>query len=322
MPDEASADATSRSPAGDYVRQPLLAFVRPSILALGAGFVALQLPNLVSEHLRAELHAGIGLLIVFMYFWQFARHRPSFMEAAGILLISLGFVYVVSKAAFISAGWILILSLAWLVMTWIARRWPLLRGLTTIALFMLAVQVSLRGPQASLLLDRHDWLYSALDLLSLSLLMLIAFASSRTWHEEHLRLPASMQLSARVWSSVLFLAALAQLLASMEGYSPWALAALVIVLSIAWKSRLWFWQVPRLRWLPPALMVMAMNQIALGLYLFLGKSSLLWGPFARALNGFAIFGLGFLAAASIWAATTGLGLQGPQLTAGKTPSAD
>ncbi|GEP44207.1 hypothetical protein [Brevifollis gellanilyticus] len=322
MSDEASADATNRSPAGDYVRHPLLAFVRPSILTLAASFVALQLPNLVPEHLRVFLHVGIGVLIAGMYFWQFARYRPSFMEAAGILLISVGFVYVVSKAALISAMWILLLSLAWLVMTWIARRWPLLRGLTTIALFMFVVQVAFHSPNAAKLLDAHGWLLSTLDLVSLCLLTLIAFASSRTWHEEHLRLPGSVQVSARVWITVLLLAALAQLLVSAGGYSFWASAALALVLFIAWKSRLWFWQVPRLRWLPPALMVMSMNQIALGLFLFLGKSTLIWGPFVHALNSLAIFGLSFLAAASIWAATSGLGLQGPQLTAGKSLSAD
>ncbi len=304
------------------MRHPLLAFLRPSVLALTAAFVALQLPTLVPEHLCLGLHVGIGLLMVGMYFWQFARYRPSFMEAAGILLISGGFVYVVSKAALMSAMWILILSLAWLVMTWIARQWPLLRGLTTIAIFVFVVQVSFHTPETANLADPHGWLRGTLDLVSLSLLVLIAFASSRTWHEEHLRLPGSVQVSSRVWSAVLFLAALAQLLVSAGGYSFWASAALALVLFIAWKSRLWFWQVPRLRWLPPALMVMSMNQIALGLFLFLGKSSLLWGPFVHALNSFAIFGLSFLAAASIWAATTGLGLQGPQLHAGKSLSAD
>lgn len=325
MPAQASADAEKRSPAGDFVRHPVLAVFRPSVLAVLAIFLALALPDLFTDHARLLRHACLGVLVLGMYFWQFARHQPSFMEAVGIFLIGFGFQYVMINAAFTAAACILLLAVTWLVMTWIARRWPLLRGLTTLTIFLLVLQVSFRAAYPAWQPESHRFFHRSLDLVSFSLLMLIAFTSSRAWHEQRLILPPSRLVSARLWSASALLALGAghvltdRAIPGFPAYASHAVALLVMI--VAWKSRLWLWQSPHLRWLSPALLIMPLNQMVLGFYLAHGSHPSPWMPTLMAVNGLAILGLVVVMNASVWAAHAPAGLQGEQLTAGKSPPA-
>jgi len=321
MPALEAADDDTPSPAGDYVRHPLLALFRPSVLAVLAIFLALELPGFF---MGPALHACLAALVVVMYVWQFARHQPSFMEAVGMILIGSGFGYVVTKGAFTAAFCILFLAVSWLVITWLARRWPLLRGLTALAVFLLVLQVSLSTAYPAWQPESHVYLHLSLDLASFSLLVLIAFASSRTWHEERLVLPNSQLMAARRWATASFLAlATAYVLARHTAFSPtYANHAVALsVVLVAWKSRLWLWQSPTLRWLSPALLIMPVNQVALGLYMTHGSHPSPWIPTIIGINALAILALALIMTASVWAAQAPTRSQGEQLTAGKRPPA-
>ena len=302
--------------------------IRPSLLVVLATLLALEFPTAFSERGRLILQACIALVVLGMYFRQFVKHQPSFMEAAGLLVVGGGFFYVISKAAFTAALSILVLALAWMVMTWVARRWALRRGLTTLAVFLLVVQASLHTAQlpwksVSLILF-HRWL----DLACISLLVLIAFVSSRTWHEQRLALPIDQRRSARLWSTAglsapsvaaLFIAWLQVPLPAPAIY--FGCTAAIFVMLVAWKSRLWLWQSPSLRWISPALLIIPLNQAALGLYTVHGGELRPWMPLMMLINGKAILALSLVMTASAWAANAPDRPQGAQLTTGKRPPA-
>ncbi|MCX6856847.1 MAG: hypothetical protein NTV80_18305, partial [Verrucomicrobia bacterium] len=165
----------------------------------------MKVPALFLEHGHRWIATSIGFLVLAMYFWQFAKNKPRFMEAAGIVLIGTGYLFLIFKGAL---GWALIIvlmGLVWLIINWIGQRWPLLRGLTTTALFMVIIQASLGGLRVLKMSDPYGISHGTLGQLFFCLLVFIAFASSRTWHTESLVIQSGSR-SARVWSSILFLA--------------------------------------------------------------------------------------------------------------------
>jgi hypothetical protein len=313
MPVAEPAADEHNSHAREYVRHPWLAFIRPSVLAVIATLVSLGIAQEWPPGTQFLLLRCIDLLVLVMYFWQFARHRPSFLEASGIFLISVGFFFLISKAAFMAATVIILMAIAWFVMTWVAKRWPLLRGLTTLAVFIVVLKsalVLLRVMKAG---DSDGIIHHGLGLLFLCMLIFIAFASCRTWHEERLFIPPSQIQSVRLWSSLLFLAVFAQTvtgasihsLPNLHPYGGIVMAVLTII--VAWKVRLWLGRIPGLRWIPPALMIMPVNQVFLGSYVLLtGKS--FWITYLHVHNGYGILVLSFLITASIWARSLGIGL--------------
>jgi hypothetical protein len=300
----------------EYVRHPWLACIRPSVLAVIASQVSLGIAHVWSPGTQFLLLRCIDLLVLVMYFWQFVRHRPSFLEASGIFLISFGFFFLISKAAFMAAAVIILMSIAWFVMTWIAKRWPLQRGLTTLAVFIVILNAALgllRGMKAG---DSDGLIHHHLGLLLLCLLTFIAFASSRTWHVQQLFIPPSQIHSARLWSSLLFLAVFAQTVTgasvhSLPRFHPYGgIVVAVIIITVAWKVRFWFGKVSGLRWLPPALMIMPVNQVVLGIYIVLAGKSF-WITYLHIHNGYGILILSFLITSSVWARTLGIGLSAP-----------
>jgi hypothetical protein len=61
----------------------------------------------------------------------------------------------------------------------------------------------------------------------------------------------------------------------------------VLTIIVAWKVRLWLGRIPGLRWIPPALMIMPVNQVFLGSYVLLtGKS--FWITYLHVHNGYGI----------------------------------
>jgi cytochrome c oxidase assembly protein subunit 15 len=302
-----------------------------------------HVPALLLEHGHRWIATSIGFLVLGMYFWQFARCKPSFMEAASILLVGAGFLFLVFKGTLLPAVLIVAMAFAWLIMSWIGRRWTLLRGLTTLALFTVIGQAALGGLRVLKMSDPFGISHGSLGQLFFCLLVFIAFASSRTWKEERLRLPTASVRSARWWSALLVLAVFCQLVIGatlrhtqrlhlaasdilttkgqlfpptdpadvfvLHLHKYWGFMVAILVLTVAWKSRRWLGSVPRLRWIPPALLIMPVNQVILGIYVILSGKSF-WVTNLHVLNGLGILVLTFLIALSVWASSTGIGLVG------------
>lgn len=304
------------------MRHSWLTIIRPGVLALLATLIFVGVAPELAPETQFILLRIIELLVLVMYLWQFVRHGPSFLEASGILLTSLGFLFLVFKSAFIAATFIITLAVAWLVMTWIAKHWPLLRGLTTMALFAMV----LRPMLVLLLVEKQAASFISLldvfDLLLLCLLAFIALASSQVWSQQPIILGQALQHRARVWSTVLFVTVFSQnvmgaggrhrldssgetYLASLHQYGGVGIAILII--AIAWKARLWLGRLPGLRWIPPALMIMPVNQAILGFYIVRPEENT-WIIHFHALNGLGILILCFLITASIWSSTPSTGV--------------
>ena len=89
----------------------------------------------------------------------------------------------------------------------------------------------------------------------------------------------------------------------------WGFTVAILVIIVAWKSRRWFDQVPRLRWIPAALFSMPVIQVTLGIYVILtGKS--FWVTNFHVLNGLGILVISFVTTLCVWASTLGIGLVG------------
>lgn len=302
----------------------------------------MKVPALFLEHGHRWIATTIGFLVLAMYFWQFAKYKPRFIEPVGIILIGAGYLFLIFKVALGAALCIALMGLAWLIINWIGQRWTLLRGLTTVALFLVIIQASLGGLRVLKMSDPYGISHGILGQLFFCLLVFIAFASSKTWHGESLVIQKGRG-SARVLSMILFMAVFGQLvigatlrhtqrlylvandiLTTKGHYFPpmepadvfvlhlhkyWGFTVALLVLAIAWKSRTWLGRVPRLRWISPALIIMPINQVILGIYVVLtGKS--FWVTNLHVLNGLALLVLAFLLVVSIWASTSGLGLNG------------
>lgn len=302
-----------------------------------------HVPALLLEHGHRWIATAIGFMVLGMYFWQFARCKPSVLEACGIILVGIGYLYLVFQMALLPAVIIILMAIAWLVLTWMGRRWSLLRGLTTLALFVVILQASLGGLRVLKMSDPYGITHGTLGQLFFCLLVAISFASSRTWAEGRITWVPTEIKKARFWSSLLFLAVFCQLiigatlrhtqrlhlaatdlLTTNGSFFPpthpsdvfvlhlhkyWGFTVALLVLLVAFKSRVWVGQVLRLRWVAPALMIMPVNQVILGIYVILtGKS--FWVTNLHVLNGLGILVLSFLIMLSVWASTTGIGLQG------------
>ena len=301
--------------------------------------VWLQVPALRDEHGHRWWGTIIGILVLVQYFWQFSRYKPRLLEAAGILLCGAGFLYLVNQKVYWAAGVIGLMGLSWSVMTWIGHRWPLLRGLTVFALLMVILQAALGGARVLEMSDSFGVMHGTFGQIFFCMLVTLAFASSKTWHQARLLIDTSQRIQARAWSAVLFSAVFLQLIFGavvrhtqrehlaagdilttggvllpdatdmrlLMLHKYWGFLVALLILHVAWRSRRWLVTVPRLRWISPALLIMPINQVVLGIYVVLtGKS--FWVTNFHVLNGLGLLVLSFLLALSIWAATSGIGL--------------
>jgi hypothetical protein len=293
MSDPTSVLEDSLSRVRGYLRQPLLTLFRPAVFSVFATLLFLGFSHEWSAQVQFMLLRFIELLVLIMYVWQHFKHSPSFLEAVGILLIGAGFLFLVSKSAIISSVAIFVMAITWLLLTWAAKHWPLLRGLTTLAVFICLLKAA-----AGLL--HLPTVHALLSLGLFCLLVVIAFTSTRTWHEQPLTLAASQAPSARLWSLILLVAVLGQItLTGMLHHDAGSLTALLVV-TVSWKSRHWLSRNPNLRWISPALMIMPVNQVALGIYMTLiGKS--IWLTRLHICNGYAVLILSLLITSSVWA---------------------
>ncbi|MFO1484293.1 MAG: COX15/CtaA family protein [Verrucomicrobiaceae bacterium] len=305
-----------------------------------------KVPALLLEHGHRWFGMTIGWLVLGMYYWQFARFRPGLVEGVGIILCSLGFLVLIHMGSLVMAGIIAVLGFSWLGMTWYSQRWPLLRGLSTLALLLVVLQAALGGLRVLQMSDTLGITHGTLGQVFYCLLVFIAYASSRTWTEGRLVLPAKEAFRARFWSFVLFFAVFIQLVLGatlrhtqrhylaasdilttkgqwMPPPSPpdvfllfahkyWGFAVALLILFVAVRARGWLATLPQMRPAATLLLIMPTLQVALGIFVILtGKS--FWVTNFHVLNGLALLACSSLLLATFW---------GDCLTRGEAPEPD
>lgn len=292
-----------------------------------------KVPALLLEHGHRWLATTIGFLVLGLYYWQFAKFKPSLVEGVGIILCSLGFLVLIHMNALVTAVIIGLLGFAWLGLKWYSQRWPLLRGLTTLALLLVVLQGALGGLRVLKMSDPLGISHGTLGQLFYCLLVFIAFASSPTWTQGRLVLGARQVAQARLWSLLLFGAVFCQLVlgASLRhtqrtylaasdilttkgqwlpppsppdvfllfAHKYWGFTVAVLIMFVAVRARGWLVSLPKVRFAATLLMVMPTLQVALGIYVILtGKS--FWVTNFHVLNGLALLALSSLLAATFW----------------------
>jgi cytochrome c oxidase assembly protein subunit 15 len=292
-----------------------------------------KVPALLLEHGHRWLGMTVGWLVLGMYFWQFAKFKPGLVEGVGIVLCCAGFFKLVHMGALSSAAFIAVLGFGWLILKWYSQRWPLLRGLTTLALLLVVLQAALGGLRVLKMSDPLGITHGTLAQVFYCLLVFIAFASSRTWTEGRLVLSAREAARARLWSLALFLCVFGQLILGatlrhtqrthlaasdilttkglwLPPFTPsdvfllfahkyWGFTVALLVLFVASRARAWLVTLPKVRVAATLLMVMPTIQVALGIFVILtGKS--FWVTNVHVLNGLALLALTSLLAATFW----------------------
>jgi len=292
-----------------------------------------KVPALLLEHGHRWIATTIGLLVLGMYFWQFAKFKPGTFEGVGIMLCCMGFLVLIYMGAVATAVFIGVLGFFWLVLKWYSQRWPLLRGLTTLALLLVVLQASLGGLRVLKMSDPLGITHGTLGQLFYCLLVFIAFASSRTWTESRLVLTVKEAAQARFWSLALFLCVFGQLIlgASLRhtqrthlaasdilttkgqwlpplqpedvfllfAHKYWGFTVALLIIFVATRARGWLVTLPQMRPVATLLMFMPTVQVALGIFVILtGKS--FWVTNFHVLNGLGLLALSSLLVATFW----------------------
>ncbi len=309
----------------------------------------LGIPALFLEHGHRWIGASIGVLVLILYLWQlnakrtleFAEPETRFLEGAGLILCGIGYFYLVRHDALGPAFTIAGFGFAWLVITWIYRQWPLLRGLATLALLMVILQASLGGLRVLQMSDPYGIVHGVLGQLFFCVLLWIAFASSRTWRHGQLILHVRQRLGAKIWSLLLFLAVFGQLvigailrhtqrdhlaasdliltggvfvpgrqhadLFTLFLHKYWGVSVAILTLIVAWRAMLWLASVPSLARLAKLMLYLPLIQVGLGIGIILtGKS--FWVTNFHVINGLLLLASSFLIMISIWSSCASLGL--------------
>ena len=292
-----------------------------------------RVPALLLEHGHRWLGATIGMLVLVLYFWVFAGEQPRFIEAVGLVLVSLGYFYLVYSGALTVAAVIVLLGLLWLVLTWRVAGWSLLRGLGTLALVLVVIQASLGGLRVLKMSDPFGIVHGTLGQLFFCVLVTIAFVSSPTWRSGRSLLCSGRELKARLTSTVLFLAVFMQLvigailrhtqrdhlaasdiLTTQGQWVPsvgatdvfvlflhkyWGFLVAVLVLMVARGARSWVVPSSPMRWVVTLLGFLPWVQVALGiLVVWTGKS--FWVTNFHVLNGLTLLALVCMLMATAW----------------------
>jgi heme a synthase len=292
-----------------------------------------RVPALLLEHGHRWIASTVGLLVLAQYFWVAAKYKPNTTEAIIIILCGVGYLTLVNMGQLAAAAFILFLAFSWLFMTWLGQRWHLLRGLTTLALFLVIVQASLGGLRVLKMSNAYGIVHGTLGQLFYCLLILIAFASSRTWQEGKLQLTATTAQKARAWSLALFLTVFTQLvigatlrhtqrdhlaasdlLTTAGHYIPptlpadvfllflhksWGLLTAALLIHVALQAHRWLLSLPRLRFVPVLLLYLPAIQVTLGIFVILtGKS--FWITNFHVINGLTLLSMSFLLATTLW----------------------
>ncbi len=292
-----------------------------------------KVPALLLEHGHRWIATTIGFLVLGMYYWQFAKFRPGLIEGVGIVLCAAGFLALIFMGTLKTAVFIAVLGFAWLVLKWYSQRWPLLRGLTTLALMLVVLQAALGGLRVLKMSDPLGVTHGTLGQVFYCLLVFIAFASSPTWTEGRLVLSPKAAAQARFWTLTLFLCVFGQLVlgASLRhtqrthlaasdilttkgqwlpptsppdvfllfAHKYWGFFVALLIIFVAVRARVWLITLPRMRLAATLLMFLPTVQVALGIFVILtGKS--FWVTNFHVLNGLALIALSSLLVATFW----------------------
>jgi cytochrome c oxidase assembly protein subunit 15 len=292
-----------------------------------------KVPALLLEHGHRWIAMTIGWLVLGMYYWQFSRFRPGPVEGVGIVLCSLGFLVLIYMGALGTAAFIATLGFSWLILKWYSQRWPLLRGLTTLALLLVVLQASLGGLRVLKMSDPLGITHGTLGQVFYCLLVFIAFASSRTWSEGRLVLTLKEAARARFWTLTLFLCIFGQLILGatlrhtqrthlaasdilttnghwvppvspsdvflLFAHKYWGFSVAILILFVAVRARRWLATLPQLRLVARLLLFMPTIQVALGIFVILSGKSF-WITNFHVLNGLALLALSSLLVATFW----------------------
>lgn len=290
-------------------------------------------PAIFLEHGHRLIAQTVGFLVLGMYFWVMRKQRPNYLEAAIIILCGIGYVGLVYAKQLVVAALILLLGFGWLVLTWWGRRWPLLRGLVTLALFLVIVQASLGGLRVIEMSNPFGITHGTLGQLFYCLLVFIAFVSSRTWAEGRLVISLTEAKKARIWTLALLLCVLCQLILGatvrhtqrthlsardvlttkgewlpstaapdvflLFAHKYWGFCVALLVMFVAARARGWLVTLPKVRLAATLLMIMPTLQVALGIFVVLTDKSF-WVTNFHVLNGLGILALTSLLAATFW----------------------
>jgi cytochrome c oxidase assembly protein subunit 15 len=292
-----------------------------------------KVPALLLEHGHRWIATTIGVLVLIQYLWVQRKHQPNSIEVAIILLCGTGYLILVYMGALLAAATIAVLAFAWLFMTWLARKWHVLRGLTTLSLLLVIMQASLGGLRVLKMSNAYGIVHGTLGQLFYCLLILIAFASSQTWESGRLHLSTTTARKARFWSLALFLCVFMQLiigatlrhtqrhtlaasdiLTTQGHYIPpttpadafvlflhkvWGFFTAVLLIIVARWAHRWLITLPSLRWVPVLLLYLPALQVTLGIFVILtGKS--FWVTNFHVINGLALIAFSFILAATVW----------------------
>jgi len=292
-----------------------------------------KVPAMFLEHGHRILGASIGVLVLVMYFWVFFKERPRFIEAAGLILVSMGYLFLVREQEVRIASVIAVCGVVWLVLTWLTARWSVLRGLATLALVLVVVQASLGGLRVLKMSDPFGVLHGTLGQVFFCVLVLIAFLSSPTWREGKSLLRGGKTFGGRLTSTGLFLAVFGQLVIGailrhtqrdhlaasdlilthgslIPPISPpdvfvlflhkyWGVTVALLMLAVARHAKTWVDEASPVRFIPRILTVLPVLQVILGVSVILtGKS--FWVTNFHVLNGLAMLALTCMMAAAAW----------------------
>ncbi|WP_395738092.1 heme A synthase [Prosthecobacter sp.] len=292
-----------------------------------------KVPALLLEHGHRWIAMIIGWLVLGMYFWQFSKCKPSLVEGVGIVLCGIGFFVLIKLRVYSIAAFVALLGFGWLTMTWIGKRWTLMRGLTTLAVMLVMIQAALGAARVQEMSDPFGIIHGTFGQIFYCVLVFIAFASSRTWTEGRLVLPLTEARKARFWSLALFLGVFGQLtlgaclrhtqrthLAAndilttkgqwLPAFHPedvfllfahkyWGFTVAVLILFVAVRARRWLVTLPQIRLVAAWLLFLPTVQVALGIFVILtGKS--FWVTNFHVLNGLALLALSSLLVATFW----------------------
>ena len=292
-----------------------------------------KVPALLLEHGHRWIATTMGFLVLGMYFWQFFKYKPSSIEGVGITLCSFGFLVLIFMGSIGTAAFIGILGFFWLVLKWYSERWPLLRGLTALALLLVVLQASLGGLRVLKMSDPLGITHGTLGQVFYCLLVFIAFASSRTWTEGRLVLTLKEAARARFWSLTLFLCVFGQLIlgASLRhtqrtylaasdilttkgqwlpplhpenvfllfAHKYWGFTVALLIIFVAVRARRWLVTLPQLRLVATLLLFLPTVQVALGIFVILtGKS--FWVTNFHVLNGLGLLAFSSLLVFTFW----------------------
>jgi cytochrome c oxidase assembly protein subunit 15 len=294
-------------------------------------------PALLLEHGHRWIGATIGMLVLALYLWQFAKFKPRFIEVTGFVICGLGYLYLVSQRVLGVAMAIALMGLGWVIMTWVTQKWNALRGLTTLALLLVLVQASLGGLRVLEMSDPYGIVHGTLGQVFYCLLVVIAFLAWPGRETSQRKATSAMHR----WSIVLWGGVFMQLvfgailrhtqrdhlaaddiLTTGGAWVPsiteadafmlflhkyWGFTVALLVFMVARMAWRWHQAGWGFKWLPGALTAMPVLQVLLGITVVMtGKS--FWVTNFHVLNGLGLLACATLLTASVWFSRVTVGL--------------